>query len=532
MTSEREIAARLQAYRDKLPLFSKDCLRILTKEGKLIPFVFNKTQRYIHKILEDQLKKTGMVRALILKGRQAGGSTYVAARYYHKSSLRSGVSVYILAHEQPASNNLFSIVERFHDHNPVAPDTGTDNAKELEFSRLDSKYTVAVAGIKAAGRSGMNRLFHGSEVAFWTNEKLHFSASVQTVPDLPGTEVILESTANGVTGEFYRMWNEAQKGQSLYIPIFIPWFWTDEYRVKVPEGFVLSKDADEGEISEVEYKRMFGLDMEQMAFRRAKIQLFGGEALFNQEYPATAEMAFINSDSDTFISGKSILLARKAEIEGSGPLIIGADPAGPGGDRFAICARRGHKVEWVDWRNKVGTIDAVAWLRDIVDEHKPAQLNIDAGGLGSAIISAFRSLGPKYDRVCHSINFGSPSQHKRARPHVPGPKNRRAEMWSRMKEWLELEEGVSIPDMDVLQYELACVRRKSTLTNDILLESKDEMRSRGVGSPDVADAMALTFADGTYVEQRQSSDEDNSGPLGQEIGGFDIEPHTPNGWMI
>ena len=70
-----------------------------------------------------------------------------------------------------------------------------------------------------------------------------------------------------------------------------------------------------------------------------------------------------------------------------------------------------------------------------------------------------------------------------------------------MKEWLDLEEGVSIPDLDDLQADLIGPRLKPTHNNDFKLESKHEMVKRKVRSPDLADALALTFADLKHIER-------------------------------
>ena len=87
-----------------------------------------------------------------------------------------------------ATNNLFSIVERYHDDCPpvIKPSTGASNAKELWSNKTESGYAVGTAGTKAVGRSQTIQLFHGSEVAFWPNAATHFAGVVQAVPDLPG----------------------------------------------------------------------------------------------------------------------------------------------------------------------------------------------------------------------------------------------------------------------------------------------------------------------------------------------------------
>lgn len=490
----------LRRMRSSLAEFGEKCLRIKTKERDIIPFVMNTAQLYLHKIIEDQLEETGKVRVLVLKGRQQGISTYVAARYYHKSSMFSATNVYILSHEQKATDNLFEMVDRYHTNNPLAPITGKSNAKALTFPRLDSSYTVATAGQKAGGRGRTPHLFHGSEVAFWANASEHFAASLQGVPDLPGTEVIMETTANGVTGEFYERWQEAEAGEGDFIAVFIPWYWQDEYRREPSEDFKLKADGDEENISEEEYAEMFKLTDAQMMWRRAKISQLGSQSTFDQEYPATAQLAFISASTNTFIKGASVLRARKRTVTGAGPLIMGADPAGPGGDRFSIAERRGLEVGKVQWRNKIGTAEAYHWCKTEIMTKDPARFNVDAGGIGAAVLDLLRNDDDIPKGVVRGINFGTKSQAKQANPDKAGPKNRRAEMWQRSKTWLELEEGVSIPDLDVLQADATGVQLKDNLTNDIQLESKEAMRARGIRSPDLWDAIALTFASTAHIK--------------------------------
>jgi hypothetical protein len=92
------------------------------------------------------------------------------------------------------------------------------------------------------------------------------------------------------------------------------------------------------------------------------------------------------------------------------------------------------------------------------------------------------------------VNFGQKSEFKLATPKLPGPVNRRAEMYSRCKDWLTDPSGASIPDDDMLEADLTAPRLKPQLNNDFLLEAKKDMKARGVRSPDLADAIVLTFA--------------------------------------
>src|ERR1700728_1110110 len=135
---------------DELPLFAQHYLKIKDKGGKTVPLIFNRSQLYLHELLEAQKARTGRVRAIIVKGRQTTISTYVSSRYYHRTAMNRGVQTFILTHEQDATDNLFKMVDRFHEHNPMRPSTGAANAKELYFDKLDSGYSVGTAGHKAA----------------------------------------------------------------------------------------------------------------------------------------------------------------------------------------------------------------------------------------------------------------------------------------------------------------------------------------------------------------------------------------------
>lgn len=472
-------------------------LTIRAKDGTMRPFLFNDAQVELDRQLTAQRARHGFVRALVLKGRQQGASTYVAARFYNRASMAKGVNVYILSHEQSASDTLFGIVDRYQRNNPLAPHVGTSNVKELEFDRLESSYTVATAGKKAAGRSKAISLLHGSEVAFWPNAAEHFAASVQGVPLAQGTEIILESTSNGAQGEFYERYQDAQAGRGDYIAIFLPWWLSPEYSRSVPPGFALSDLEIEGDMSEAEYAATFKLSLEQMAWRRGKISELRSPLLFRREYPATpAEAWTAPPGHEPFINHLSVLRARKRPkpTNPQGPLIIGVDPASNGGDRFSVAWRRGLFIPKVKYRQKIDIVEAVAWLSDIILTDKPARVNIDAGNIGAALITALKALSPEIAAIVRGIDFGGTSEAKLARPKVPGPANRRAEMWGRYRDWLELPEGAVLPDDDALQSDTTAPKIKPKLNNDYLLESKVDMRTRGVRSPDLADSVVLTFA--------------------------------------
>lgn len=469
--------------------YAPKALKIRTKSGSIEPFVFNKAQRYLHKRLEDQKASIGYVRAIILKGRQQGCSTYVGGRFYHKTTNNVGLRTYILTHETDATANLFGMVERYYKYTPedVKPSFDTSNRKELVFGDLESGYQVGTAGTKGVGRSNTVQLFHGSEVAFWPHAETHASGIMQTMPKAPGTEVLLESTANGVGNYYHQQWKQAEAGLSDFIAVFIPWYWQDEYKLKVPEGFSLEGD-------EQEYMETYGLTLEQIVWRRDKIVELGDELLFKQEYPATPDEAFQTTGIDSFIPTVSVTKARKnTEARSYGAVVAGYDPSEDGDDRDALIYRQGPNAFGLQFPKFVGDNtfpQQVAFCKRILlDKNLPIDmLFIDYGGGGWQIGGMLIEDGFA-DRV-RIVNFGSEATKRGA--YV----NKRAEIWGEMKAWLiDTTVPASIPDDESLHADLVGPAYEYDSKTRILLESKKSMKARGLVSPDGGDSLALTFSE-------------------------------------
>jgi hypothetical protein len=497
-----------QAWKDDYLKFADHCLILKTKAGTLERFKLNNAQQIIHQKLEKQKAETGKVRALILKARQQGVSTYIASRFFHRTQFFMGTQIFILTHEQDATDNLFNMVDRFHKY--MSPEerlkAGASNAKELSFPAADSGYSVGTAGTRAVGRSKTIQCFHGSEVAFWPNAADHFAGVVQALPDLPGTEAILESTANGIGGEFHERWRQAESGEGDYQAIFIPWFVSDEYQREPPVGFELTEEED--------YEaRIYGLSLPQMAWRRAKMAELKDVALWRQEYPSSAAEAFQSTGHESYIPSRLVLEARKRTCEAVGGLVIGVDPARFGDDAFAICWRQGRKVQKIERRYRLNTIEGANWVKAVIDQYSPRAVFIDVGNMGAGIVDILRDFGEPYQDLVVSVNFGgSPQDQPKTNERgeiIPGPKNRRAEMWMRSREWLADEGGADIPDDDSLHADAVAPGFRYDMRQYLLLESKEEIRKRGLRSPDGWDAVALTFAAPVSMPSR-SSDEDRA----------------------
>lgn len=495
---------RRQRLKDDFVYYAKNALKIRTKSEGVCSLILNRAQLYIHECIEAQRKETGKVRAIILKGRQQGASTYTEGRFIWRTTHTKGVKAFILTHEDDASKGLFTMAKRYYDSlpTPIKPLVSLSNAKELTFPDLDSGYSIGTAGNKAVGRSQTNQFFHGSEVAFWPNASEHAKGVLQTVPDADKTEVIYESTANGVGGFFHAQWKLAESGQSDFIAIFVPWYWQDEYRKKTPEGF--SKTEDEATTA-----KHYDLDDGQVYWMRQKIADLStdgkdGEKAFKQEYPMNAAEAFQVSGGNGLITAERVMKARKATVKGSGPLIVGVDPS-RGGDRFSMIKRHGRKA--YDKRNWTGDeVDklgkGVSKCKAVLDEvcpiagKKPDMMFIDAGG-GIEIADRLHELG--YEDRVKAIYFGSsPLDDKKY-------KNKRGEMWGEINAWMSDENiEVEVPDDDELQADLCASPYDRDSHDRIVLWPKKKIKEKYGFSPDDGDALALTKAEPVSLSKSQA----------------------------
>lgn len=482
--SENEIAVR-KLLRDDFPHYAKKCLKIRSKSGTIEPFLLNPAQKHVHARLEEQKARMGRVRALILKGRQQGCSTLVGGRFYHQVTHRYGTQAFILTHALDATQNLYKMAQRFYENTPpiVRPQVTTSNSKELIFGVLDSGYKLGTAENKSVGRSATIQLLHGSEVAFWNNAEEHAKGIMQAVPNEDGTEIILESTANGVGNYFHQLWQKAEAGQSEYIAIFVPWNWQEEYRVPIDDIFDPTAE-------EVELALQYQLCHDQLLWRRRKIAELSvngtdGDKSFKQEYPFNSTEAFQITGENSFISSELVMRCRKELAEKYGKLLLGVDPARFGDDRSCIIRRQGRVAFGKETYIKKDTMEITGIVHNIIITEKPFRVFVDVGGLGAGIVDRLRELG--HGDIVVAVNSGSTPLD--ARRYY----NKRAEMWGEMKAWM-MDSPCQIPDEDSLHADLCGIRYTIDSNSRVVMEKKSDMKKRGIRSPDEAEAVALTFA--------------------------------------
>lgn len=359
------------------PCIAKDyienCLKIKTKSGTVVPFWLNDAQRKLYAVAKRQQDDGKPVRLIILKARQLGFSTLTEGLIFHACATRKNVNALIVAHREDATANLFRMSKLFYDElpAPVKPMLRASNAQELVFENpsklrserearpgLRSRIRCATAGGRGIGRSDTLQCVHLSEYAFWPDgadgKASTLAGILQAVPSLPGTMVVIESTANGFE-DFKERWDAAVAGENDFEPVFFAWFENPDYSMPVVPGTEWTPE-------ERDLKAAYQLTDEQLQWRRWCIANNCGGSLdmFRQEYPASPGEAFLHSGTGVFDNEQIVLrLERLPEPAGRGefadgewtesetgaitlyelpeegvPYVLGGDTAGEGSDYF------------------------------------------------------------------------------------------------------------------------------------------------------------------------------------------------------
>lgn len=469
------------------PYFAQHCLVIRLKGGGIAPFTLNKAQMYLHERAEAQLKRTGKVRLIVLKGRQQGISTYIGGRLYHRATRTPDRNVFILSHISSTTESLFRMVDTYHEQcpEPVRPKCLINNNRRMRFDN-GSQYTVGTAGSGSVGRGDTNQYFHGSEVAFYENVEDISTGVLQTIADMPGTEIFLESTANGIGNFFYSACMSAlnQDEGDQYELVFIPWYWQDEYRTATPPDFSLTPEEEQ-------LKQMYKLDDQQIYWRRQKVADFkktgygNGDRKFKQEYPFTVQEAF-QASGESLFDMERVSAARKSKlVNTTAPLILGVDPARTS-DRITITWRRGnHWIKTETFRGLEPTELAGKLATRFKQNPDIRKCFIDMAE-GGGVVSILKEMG--WGDIVQGVSFAnSPDEGDRYL-------NKRAEMYGRARDWFLDEAGVRIPDEEAIAVDMGAIPEfKETSSGLLQLPAKDIIKKKLGFSPDIADSFALTF---------------------------------------
>ena len=195
------------------------------------------------------------------------------------------------------------------------------------------------------------------------------------------------------------------------------------------------------------------------------------------EFPSAGSLQFIATDDVDRCVGMEVYVAP------GDPLVMGVDVARFGDDKSVIYLRQGRDAETpgVHIYSKMDTMQLVGEVARIANDKKPDAIFVDGGGVGGPVVDRLRQIG--FEVI--EINFGAKATQR-------GFANMRAQMWSRMRE--AIVDGIRLPADSDLKSDLIGLEYGYNVRNDIQLERKEDMKRRGLHSPDIADALALTYA--------------------------------------
>lgn len=273
-------------------VFARVFLNIRSKKKKIIPFLYNASQRHIAPFL------TG--RDIILKARQLGFSTFIQGRIF-RANLGETSAALTISDVDKNTQKLRDISNRFYNQWPenlilLRPTRDKDSAAQVTYPHVDSESVIVTAGAKTGGRGGTTNYLHGSEVAFWPDVQNIFNSALQSVT--PDGEVYLESTANGAQGLFHELCMRALDGDGRWKLHFYPWWWAEEYQTPLDVGEELSYTENEIEVIATAAASGFHLSPEQIKWRREKQEDL--PHTFRQEYPEDPYSCFLGSGTGFF----------------------------------------------------------------------------------------------------------------------------------------------------------------------------------------------------------------------------------------
>jgi len=298
-----EMARKMENDPELMIRTSEDWLRVRDRDGCFKPLKANAAQRRF----EERRGRQNIV----LKARQMGITTWIAARFFLRTISRPGTLTLQVAHTREAAESIFCIAERMWDELEVDLQKGSlrrsrANVGQMVFPELGSEFRVASASDLGVGRGLSLQNLHCSEVSRWPGDAAATLAGLRASL-APDGELVLESTPNGAYGAFYEEWcrgvDTCEDGGSL-VRHFLPW-WLEPSYVKAPVA-VEAMNAEEALLV-----ARYGLSGEQIGYRRELEGSYG--RLRSQEFAEDAATCFRATGSCFF--DVDAIERRMAELE-------------------------------------------------------------------------------------------------------------------------------------------------------------------------------------------------------------------------
>lgn len=278
--------------------FIEKFLWVEDENGRKVRFSIRAEQAELYRELCLQKRAGEPMRIDVLKARQIGFSTFIAALIFSMCLFRPGAKAAIVADIAEHASNLFRKYRFYYDCLPdeIKPKLIASNAKELVMMHANgqtSSIRIMVQG-DSAGRSGTYQYLHLSECAFWGDLGRTLVSLLQTVSSAnPDSMVFFETTGNGYN-EYKRRWDMDAAGGTPYKALFYPWWTHDAYRRDPRKLGQLMEH-------EIALRENLGLDDRQIAFYREKwLEMSGDLDMLRQEFPSTPTEAFVSTGNSVF----------------------------------------------------------------------------------------------------------------------------------------------------------------------------------------------------------------------------------------
>jgi len=349
-------------------------------------------------------------RNVVLKARQLGITSYVAARYFIQTITQPGTLTVQVAHNQESAEEIFKIVHRFWENLPEAMRNGAlvrsrANVRQIAFPRLDSEYRIATAADPNAGRGMTIHNLHCSEVARWPRDGEETLASLRAAVPEDG-EVVLESTPNGAGGIFYEEWQRA--GETGYTKHFFPWWFEESYRVRAGRSQTCPHTSVIEE--EIGLIQSAGLDLEQIGWRRENWARLRG--LAPQEFAeddvscfrASGECVFDLDAIELALAGRGEPLEERENArlaiwfpaQAGKHYIVGVDPAGGGSEGDYACAQvieRRSGIQCAELCGHFPPRELAQKLMELGRDYNDALLVVERNNHGYGVLAHLRAEG-------------------------------------------------------------------------------------------------------------------------------------------
>ena len=279
-------------------------LKLENKDGVLVTFVPSPIQVHVLELIEWFRENQMAVRLIILKARQIGATTVIAAYLYATARIKSGQSIIVAGNDGDSCGDIWDQKYRkYFENDAENPKTERNSMKELKFADTQSKINIRIGG-PDLGRGGTRQHCHLTELPFFKDPERSWAVLKPCLPDTPNTSIFWESTASNPNDLFERQFYAAQKAQEEedesfgWRAVFFPWTAQEEYQiVTLSESF---KEKLQASLDDYEKAlQADGITLNQIAWRR-KTEKELGEDEFRKAYPYTPQEAFESRRNSIF----------------------------------------------------------------------------------------------------------------------------------------------------------------------------------------------------------------------------------------